>query len=197
MKGFIEIKGFNMNFIDTVSEILKHFPDPNEWTINTYRANNNYVWIDGDKDRYIVMRRCSNKVSISGGWPSDPSSSSSLRPSEYKLNEPQISFSILRNPKALAKDINRRFLVKYEDTFTRLLVEQKKIKDRIYNNRLIIEALQRVFDLSEYVYYNAYSPKFHVNKKHILKFNSDGTFDLNLKSVSIECCFKALSSSDK
>ena len=184
-----------MSFIDAVSEILKHLPDQQKWTINTKRTNNNYVWIEGKKGRYMVMRCYNNKVFLCGGWPYDPTSNSSIRPSEYRLEEPKMGFSILRNPKTLAKDINRRFLVKYEDTFKKLLLEQKKIKDRIDNNRLIIEALKRVFDLSEYVYYNAYSPKFDVNKKHILKFNSDGTFDLNLKSVSIECCFKALSAS--
>ncbi len=143
-------------------------------------------------------------VNVTGTWPKIPGCvrySCVRHWGVLKKNEsyPTINFNVSKKPRAIARDIQKRFLVNYQDYYKRCLAERTKTVKHRENVKHQIDVLKKVHPLVENVHrHNPDRPRLYLVKKlkdelaGELFFNSNNKFDVNFSNLPLDKMVKVL-----
>lgn len=187
---------------------------PKDWRFNNLvdekEGNPQLIGNNGAKVNFSYRDWRSTKnyvVSVSGSWPE-------IEKDRYFRNTtpktwgvikhhekvPGINFSLKkRSPKAIAKDIKRRFLIEYQELYVKCLEEKKrrlKHRESIQHQLAIIERVAPVIKTNDkrdpecplvYFQYGIYS-----DPSGEIKFNHRNSSDIKLNNIPRDVAIKVL-----
>ena len=158
-------------------------------------------FINNGKRLSFQVGRTPGKVQVSGRWPYYENTA--YNPKYCGLLDQEqlfysVGFSISRNPKAISKDIQKRYINQYLEYYDQCLELVKKEEQKQKEFRIKIDLLKRHFDLRENGYSNSIQSRLYT-KNHkgikadlnILRLRMTDA-DIKLSNVPFSAIFEVM-----
>lgn len=175
------------------------------WRFNQLEFDNTgKMELLGDSGRKILFRHkqgTRTMINVSGTWPIIEGDNYYRHVSDWGVmgegdTVPNINFSCLRKPKAIANDVQNRFIKDY-DRLYELCLEAKKTV--LANRDLMshkISAMKKVINFRDDHGFSVDCPRFYIsdyiNSQHGTVFCRQSSCDLDLKGISYDSAIKIL-----
>ncbi len=115
------------------------------------RKIENVVYFSDNQGREIVLLPLFplDKISITGHYKDEDGKA--ISPCEYGFHTPQITISVKKTTKAIVKEIQKRFLEKYTETFQSVRLEIKRKKSLEQNAEDLLNEIAKILDIDPFI----------------------------------------------